>query len=211
MIKFEKEVLVFMNEFYEEPRHLNMKKVIIIVVIFVAIIISIIVLIAKKISTPKEEMAQEVKETSTIFYSNDNSFRIELSNNLNLKSYSSDLNYLLELRSENNLNILIEKENAIKNKELSEIIEADKIAFLNNFESSSNVSDLKELSVNEHLAYTYSFHYLDKALNKAFYLQVVWLQIDDVYYIFDIEFPLEDLSFNTNITSSVLSTFQIVQ
>ncbi len=198
-----------MNEFYDEPRHLNMKKVIIIGVIFVVMIISIIVLIAKKISTPQKNNSQEIKESSTIFYSKDNSIHVELSNNLNLKSYSSELDYLLELRSEDNLNLFITKENAMKNKDLSEIIEADKIAFLSNFESSSNVSDLKELSVNEHLAYTYSFHYLDKNLNKAFYLQVVWLQIDDVYYIFDIEFPLEDLSFYTNLTSSVLSSFQI--
>ncbi len=198
-----------MNEFYDEPRHLNMKKVIIIGVIFVVMIISIIVLIAKKISTPPKNNSQEIKESSTIFYSKDNSIHVELSNNLNLKSYSSELDYLLELRSEDNLNLFITKENAMKNKDLSEIIEADKIAFLSNFESSSNVSDLKELSVNEHLAYTYSFHYLDKNLNKAFYLQVVWLQIDDVYYIFDIEFPLEDLSFYTNLTSSVLSSFQI--
>ena len=198
-----------MNEFYDEPRHLNMKKVIIIGVIFVVMIISIIVLIAKKISTPPKNNSQEIKESSTIFYSKDNSIHVELSNNLNLKSYSSELDYLLELRSEDNLNLFITKENAMKNKDLSEIIEADKIAFLSNFESSSNVSDLKELSVNEHLAYTYSFHYLDKNLNKAFYLQVVWLQIDDVYYIFDIEFPLEDLSFYTNLTSSVLSCFQI--
>lgn len=198
-----------MYEFYEEPRHLNMKKVIIISVIFVIILVSLIVIIAKKISSPPNETNHEIKKTSTVFYSHDNSICVELSNNLNLKSYNSDLDYLLELRSENNLNIFIAKENAIQNKELSEIINADKIAFLSNFESYSNVSDLKELSVNNNLSYTYSFHYLDKLLNKAFYLQVVWLQIKDVYYIFDIEFPLDDLSFNTNIVSSVLSTFQV--
>lgn len=201
-----------MYEFYEEPRHLNMKKVIIISVIFVIIILSIILLIARKISSPKNKddaQNQVAQETSTIFYSNDNSISVELSNNLNLKSYDSNLNYLLELRSDNNLNLFIAKENQIPNKELAEIIEADKIAFLTNFESYSNLSDLKELSVNNNLAYTYSFHYLDKTLNTVFYLQVVWLQIDDHYYIFDIEFPLEDLSFNTNFASSVLSTFKI--
>lgn len=202
--------MIFMNEFYEEPRHLNMKKVILISAIFVVILISVVVLIAKKISTPKEEADHhEIKESSTVFHSKDNSVSVELSNNLNLKSYSSELNYLLELRSENNLNIFIAKENAIQNKELLDIIKADKIAFLSNFESYSNVSDLKELSVNNHLAYMYSFHYLDKTLNKAYYLQVVWLQIEDAYYIFDIEFPLEDLAFNTNIASSVLSSFQV--
>ena len=198
-----------MYEFNEEPRHLNMKKVVIISAILIIFLISLVVLIAKKISTPTPTKNHEVKETTTVFYSKDNSIFVELSNNLNLKSYSSELNYLLELRSENQLNIFIAKENAIQNKELVEVTEADKIAFLGNFENSSNVSELKQLSVNDNLAYTYSFHYLDKILDKAFYLQVVWLQIGDSYYIFDIEFPLEDLSFNTNITSSVLSSFSL--
>lgn len=200
-----------MYDFYEKTRHLNMKKVIILVVIVVVVLISLILWIAKKISTPPDDNNHEIKKSSTIFHSNDNSVSVELPNHLNLKSYDSGLNYLLELRSDDNLNIFIAKDPVIPNKELSEITEADKIAFLNNFESQSNLSDSKELSVNNHPAYTYSFHYLDKSLNKAFYLQVVWLQINDFYYIFDIEFPLEDLSFYTNTASSLLSTFQVTK
>lgn len=198
-----------MYEFYEEPRHLNLKKVVIISVVLIVILLLIIFLIAKKISTPKndtEPQTQTTQTTTTTFSSNDNTVRVELSNNLNLTKYES--NYLLELRSENNLGIFISKKDAISNRELLDIVNADKVAFLQNFEKSSNISDIKELSVNNNLAYTYSFHYLDTKLNKAFYLQIAWLQIDNQYYVFDIEFPLDDLSFYTNLVTSVLASFQ---
>lgn len=197
-----------MNEFYEQTRQLNMKKVICIAVILIILIILIIILIINKSLNKKTSSNEQINEKSTIFYSNDNSISIELSNNLNLKNYNSNLGYLLELRSDNNLNIFISKENAIENKSLLEIVNADKTSFLSTFESSSNLSDIKELSVNNNPAFTYSFHYLDKVLSKAFYIQIAWLQIDNIYYIFDIEFPLNDLSFNTNIASNVLSSFK---
>lgn len=197
-----------MYDFYEEPRKLNIKKVVLISAIFVIILICLIILIVKKVSNSENENTT-INETSTTFYSSDNSVSVELSNNLNLKSYDSNLDYLLELRSENNLNIFIEKKDILPNKTLAEVIEADKIAFLDSFDSCSNLSETKELSVNNNLAYTYSFHYLDNKLNSAFYLQVVWLQVKNSYYIFDIEFPLDDLSFNTNIAASVLSSFKI--
>ena len=200
-----------MYDFYQEPRHLNKKKVAIVSAILVLILLVIIFLVARKISVPakKEPEKQETNSTTTVFESLDHSISVELSNALNLKNCESDLGYLMELRSENNLNIFITKENTIPNQSLSEILEADKTTFLSNFESYSNLSETKELSVNGNLAYTYSFHYLDKPRNKAFYLQVTWLQINDTLYIFDIEFPLEDLSFNTNITSSILSSFKV--
>ncbi len=199
-----------MQEFYKEPRVLNIKKVVIISVILVVILLLLILFIAQKISKPKESSKSEPKSTSTstVYKSSDESISIELPNTFNLKSYDSGLEYLLELRSENNLNIFISKENTLQNQTLDSIIQADKLAFLENFESYSNVSEPKELSINHYPAYTYSFHYLDKTLNTAFYLQVTWLQIDDILYTFDIEFPLDDLSFNTNISSAVLSSFK---
>lgn len=198
-----------MYEFYEEPRHLNLKKVVIIGIILALIVLAIIFLIARKISTPKENTNSKSSATTTVFKSADNSVTLELPSSYNLKPYESNLGYLIELHSENNLGIFISKENVLENKTLAEIIEADKLAFLSNFDSYSNLSDTKELLVGDNSTYTYSFHYLDKTLNQAFYLQVIWLQIDNTFYIFDIEFPLDDLSFNTNLASSVLSSFKL--
>lgn len=197
-----------MYEYYEKNRHLNIKKVIIISTILILILLLIILFIARKISSPKNFDTETIIENNnTIYYSKDNFVSVELSNNFNLKKYESD--YLLELRSENNLDIFISQQELMQNKELPDIVNADKIAYQQNFDSCSNISDVKELSINDNQAYTYSFHYLDSQLNKAFYLQIVWMQINDKYYIFDIEFPLDDLAFNTNLVSAVLASFKV--
>ena len=199
-----------MYDIYEEPRHLNIKKVVIIAVLFILIIVGIIFLIVHKTSdsnTNNENTSVSQNESTTVFSSDDNKISIELSNNFHLKKYDSD--YLLELRSEDNLDIFIQNEEIVSNKDLIEVVEADKNTFLANFDSYSNLSDSKELSVNNNLAYTYSFHYLDKTLNKAFYLQVIWLQTNENYYVFDIEFPLDDLDFYTNLVSSALASFKV--
>lgn len=199
-----------MYDFYRDFRRLNIKKVIVISIIFIVFILGVIIFIAKKISTPQDNLStNEITETSTVFYSYDDSISIELSNNLNLKNYNSNLGYILELRSDDNLDIFVSKKDIIANKTLAEVVNADKSAFLSNFKTQSNLSEVKELSVNNNLAYTYSFHYLDETINTAFYLQVIWLQIDNNYYIFDIEFPLDNLSFYTNISTSILSSFKI--
>ena len=125
-----------MYDFYQEPRHLNKKKVAIVSAILVLILVLIIFLIARKISAPsKEPEKQESNPTTAVFESPDHSICVELSNALNLKNCESDLGYVMELRSENNLNIFISKESAIQNQALSEILEADKNTFLSNFEA----------------------------------------------------------------------------
>lgn len=198
-----------MYEFYEEPRRLNKKKVIIFSVICVAILLGIILLIARKISTPKNNPENPVvqENNTVIFSSKDNSVSVELSKNLDLTKYDSD--YLLDLRSKDDLNIFIAKKDKVANRELMDIVKADHVAFLQNFEGYSNPSDIKELSVNNNLAYTYSFHYLDTNLSEAFYLQVVWLEVNESYYVFDIEFPLNELNFYTNLVTSLLASFQV--
>ncbi len=198
-----------MYEFYEEPRHLNKKKVIIFSILLIVILLIIIFMIAKKISSPKNNPEPPVvqENNSVIFSSNDNSISVELSKNLNLIKYDS--NYLLDLRSNDNLDIFIDRQEKIANRELLDVVKADNVAFLQNFEGYSNPSDIKELSVNNNLAYTYSFHYLDTNLSKAFYLQIIWLEINENYYIFDIEFPLDELNFYTNLVTSVLASFQV--
>lgn len=200
-----------MYEFYEEPRRLNKKKIIIVSsIITIILLIIIIVLIFKHFSKPKvtNENIEEISETETIYYSNDKSVSLKLPTSFALDTYKSNSNYLLELRSKNDLNIFISKKDILENKPLSDVVEADKVAFLEDFDTCSNLSDTKELYVDNNISYTYSFHYLDKTLRKAFYLQVVWLQIENTYYVFDIDFPLDDLSFNTNVVSNVLSNFK---
>ena len=201
------------NKFYWEPQLLNMKKVLVIILIVIILITCISVNIIKKNNTTESEQQSisntKVQNKSSIFYSDDKSISIELLNSYKLKKYDSD--YLLELRSDDNLNIFVDKNPAIENKNLSDLMEKDKTAFLSTFEASSNISEIKQISINDNPIYTYSFHYLDNNLNTTFYLQVMWLQINDTYYTFDVEFPLDSLSFFTNVPTSVLYSFSVNQ
>lgn len=209
-----------MDYFYIDmgPKRLNKKKIIIVSAIIVAILLIILTIIIKK---PKKDSTQAqktntapenttvIQDTSVVYYSNDKSISVKLPSNLNLeKANTEGLNYLLELRSDENLDIFISKKDIFSDKNFSTIVSLDQKSYLETFSNTSNLSELKELNVNGYQSYTYSFHYLDTSLSQAFYLQVIWIQVDNAYYIFDIEFPLDELSFYTNISTKVLSSFR---
>ena len=197
------------NKFYWEPEHLNMKKVIVFLVIIILFICLVAFGIEKNHKTPENQpIAQENNiNQSTIFYSDDKSISIELLNSYKLKKYESD--YLLELRSHDDLNIFITKNSAIENKNLVDLIEKEKNNYISTFENTLNISESKNIIINGNNVYTYSFHYLDQNLNTTFYLQVMWLQIGNDYYTFDVEFPLDKLSFFTNLSTSILYSFSV--
>lgn len=197
------------DRFYWEPEFLNIKKVIVIILIVVILVVGIIIKISVKNTSdePQTTSDKSTQNKTSIFSSDDKSISIELLNSYKLEEYDSD--YLLELRSSDNLNIFVDRNQAIENRNLSDLMNKEKENFISTFENSSNVSEVKEISINNNQVYTYSFHYLDKKINTTFYLQVMWIQIDDKYYIFDVEFPLDDLSFYSNVPTSILYSFSI--
>lgn len=197
-----------MKNFLNNLEVINYKKIIIAIIILLFFILLFILLNSKKEIDQTENLYSVPTKTSTVFFSKDKTASVELANSLKLTQLDSESGYILELKSNNNLNIYVSKEETLSNKTLSEIVNADKEIYLQNFSNTSNISDLKELLVGENPAYIYSLHYLDNSINQAFYLQVIWLQIDNYYYVFDIEFPLDDLSIYTNIATDVLSTFE---
>ena len=194
----------------ELKKYLNIKKIII-ATIFIIILLIILTTVISKHKKVQEELKIEEQNPNTVFYDIDKNISIELSKGYGLSQYESEQNYLIELRSKDNLDIFISSENNIENKSLDTIVKADRLAYTQKFSSFSNLSDIKELSVNNNLAYTYSFHYLDSNLNQAYYIQIVWLQVNDIYYIFDIEFPLDDLAIYTNIITDTLANFKVTQ
>lgn len=146
---------------------------------------------------------------NSIFYGNNKSISLELSKDYGFKQYKPSNNYLLELRNENNLNIFITEENFIENKTLFEVVSADIKAYIENFNQYSNLSNLTEFDRGGKPAYTYSFHYLDKNTNVAYYLQSMWIEYNNKYYIIDIEFPLDSLSENSKIINDILNSLII--
>ncbi len=203
-----------MNDlFFNWHKRLNIKKVVITILIVLITILLVFFLTETKSEESKKENSVQSPIynptlNTTIFFDKNNTISLELSNDYLLKQYTPNNSYLLELRSEKNLNIFISQKELFTEKKLEDVVSADKLAFMSSFSTISNTSELKQVTINDRIAYTYSFHYLDENLNTTFYLQVAWLEIDDNYYIFDIEFPLNDLNQYTNIITDVLSNFK---
>lgn len=197
---------------------LNIKKVVIAVLIGILLIVSIIVFAISRIGAKKikEESNNEAVNTvvqednKSIFTDIEGTVSIELDKKYNLvQSHNSE--YLIKVSSDEDVDIYISKLEGFESRELSSIARADKLAYLESYNRYSNSSDLKELNVNGNQAFTYSFHYLDENLKKAFYIQVVLLKVQDRIYVFDIDFPLDDLNFYTNLLSDTLAEFKVLK
>lgn len=205
-----------MNGLYEE---LNIKKVVIAILILLLLIVSIIVFAISKVGTQSsssnDNKVSNVKNpssqsTTAIFEDSESRVSIELPKKYNLtQSFNSE--YLIKLTSEENVDVYVSKIERIDGRNLETIARADKTSYLESYNAYSNLSDLKELDVQGNRAFTYSFHYLDENMNKAFYIQVTLLEVGEEIYFFDVDFPLEDLVLYTNLVSDTLSNFKIVK
>lgn len=198
---------------------LNIKKVIIAVLIGILLIVSIVVFVISRVGANKNNnkenldnnnIVKKEPESNTIIFTDiDNTISIELDKKYNLvQSHNSE--YLIKVSSDDNLDIYISKLEGFNEKELYSVARADRLSYLESYNSYSNLSDLKELSVNGNQAFTYSFHYLDENLKKAFYIQVVLLKTNDTIYVFDIDFPLDNLNFYTNLLTETLAEFKVL-
>lgn len=192
-------------------RKLNIKKVAMVVAILLLFIVSITVFIISRKMEKREEpnnsvSVQNTESKTAIFYDLENTISVEVPKKYELKQ-SHNSEYLIKLSSDYNMDVYISKIEKLEGRPLSSVARADKLAYLESYNTYSNLSDLKELNVNGNSAYTYSFHYLDENLRKAFLIQVVLLELEDAIYIFDIDFPLDDLTIYTNLTTEVLEKF----
>lgn len=197
-----------MNEIFEFRKELNKKKIIIVVLL----ILIITGLILWKIFSPSEKsFSLKIKEeiTESKFYSKNKTFSLTLSNSYNFIQFKPDQNHILELRNEKNLNIFVAEENLLQNSTLAELVNADLKSYVAQFEKSSDISNVSEFDRGGKPAYTYSLHYLDKNTKTAYYLQTIWIEYNDKYYIIDIEFPLNSLNKNSKIINDVLNSIVI--
>lgn len=200
---------------------LNIKKVIIAILIGILLVVSIVVFTISQIGAHKNEStdnsnnnyktpSKEVESTISVFTDTEETVSIELDKKYNLVQ-SQNSEYLIKVSSNENVDIYISKLDGLEGKELYSVARADKLAYLESYNSYSNLSDLRELNVNGNQAFTYSFHYLDENLKKAFYIQVVLLKVGDRIYVFDFDFPLDDLNFYTNLLTETLAEFKVLK
>lgn len=197
-----------MNEIFEFRKELNIKKILIVLLI----ILIITGLILWKVFSPSEESPSvkiEDETTESKFYSKNKDFSLTLSNSYNFIQFDPAQNHILELRNENNLNIFVAEENLLQNLTLAELATADLKSYVAQFEKSSDISNVSEFDRGGKPAYTYSLHYLDSNTKTAYYLQTIWIEYNDKYYIIDIEFPLNSLNENSKIINDVLNSIVI--
>ena len=185
----------------------NKKKIIIISSIIITVILLIIGI--KIFTNSKKPTTGKNEGNFKIFYSSDNTAKVSIPKNYNLRQYSTYTNYILELRNEDGLNVFVSKLDNIENNSLEKIAKSDKNTYIKEFSAISNLSDLKEISINGNTAETYSFHYLDSNQRIAFYLQIVFMQIENDIYVFDFDFPLDNLNSYSNFITEFLSNFSI--
>lgn len=189
-------------------KQLNIKKVAFVVVVVLFILIVIIEIITSFFNKHNEKVKEDSNPNSS-FTDIENTITLTLSKNYNLSMYTPKQNYLLELRSPSNLNIFVSQKDLIENHTLLDIVSVDQKSYLGEFAQYSNLSDITDFAVKDKTAYTYSFHYLDSNTKTPFYLQVIWLETSNCYYIFDIEFPLDDLNNYTKIINETLDSFSL--
>lgn len=197
-----------MHEIFSFRKELNIKKIAILAIIIVLIIG---IVIWKLFPPVKKTIEEKVEDSNPIasFSSQNGNINLDLSKEYNFTQYYPINNYLLELRNEDNLNIFIAEGGKIQNQVFSEVVSADQTAYIANFNKYSNLSSVSEFNLSGSLAYTYSFHYLDTKTKIAYYLQTIWIEKNDKYYIIDIEFPLDSLNENSKIINDVLNSLTI--
>lgn len=197
-----------MHEIFSFRKELNIKKIIIISIISV-IVLGLLIWILLPPAKETIEKIEEKDNPNAVFCSQDKTITLELPKTYNFTQYIPTNNYIFELRNTDNLNIFISEVSKIQNKELADVISADQSSYISQFNKYSNLSNVSEFDLGGLKAYSYSFHYLDSKTKIAYYLQTIWLQKNDNYYILDIEFPLDSLSENSKIINDVLNSIII--
>ncbi|MCR5186311.1 MAG: hypothetical protein K6D97_04255 [Clostridia bacterium] len=206
-------------EIFRFRRELNIKKILffaIITIITLVIIICIVHNIMQFVN-----MTQTGKTTpSKIYYDKDKSVSIVLDKDLNkkykFKQYNSINDYLIELRSENNIGVFISRKEKLEDKDFAQVVQADCQEYVNQFTNYTNASLPQEFQTNiSPNAYTYSLQYLEKQTKTPYYLQVTWIEMDDYYYIIDTEMPYSILQETpeeaSNVLTDILSNINIIK
>lgn len=180
-------------ETFKFRRELNIKKILLIAVLIILIAIVLFFIVKHIIRIANTNQTGKTLSAKT-YYDKDKSVSLLLDKELNkkykFKQYNSINDYILEVRSENNIGIFISKKDLIEDKDFKQVVEADCRGYVEQFSNYTNSSEPQEFQTNlSPNAYTYSLQYLEKSSNTPYYLQVTWIELDDCYYIIDLEMP----------------------
>lgn len=199
-----------MNELFHFRKQLNIARVATVALSSLLIfILALIFFIPRNNETKIGEKEKTNENPFLAFQDNKKQITLTLDKSYGFSQFDSSQGYILELRSEDNLNVFIEKKNLLPDKLLYNIVNKDKDIYLSKFSKSSNISDISDIKLPDgSTGYTYCFHYLDENLKTAFYLQIIWIQRDNGYYIVSIDFPLDKLNSYSRIINDITNNLK---
>lgn len=198
-----------MNEPYHFHSQLNILKIAIVAVCVVfLVVISVVLFIPKKEKTQNVITPPKVENEFIDFEDKNKDIILTFNKTYGLKQFDLNQRYILELRSDKNLNILVEKKDLISDKNLYDIAKKDKENYIKNFNNTVEISELKELHFNSAIGYTYSFEYTSTTYPSNLCMHVIWCQGQNCYYITNVIYPKEKQNENSNILTEIVNTFK---
>jgi len=184
------------------------KKWIFIILFIIFFVLIVLAEVTRSVKTEIKTNIVEKKDPFQTYESADGSFSLTLKTDYNLEKIEND-KYILDLVSDKNLNIFIDKQPLVEGKSLEEVINVDKRDYPGQFNGFTNVSETSGIKVKNDLpAFTYSFEYFDANISQGFMVQIVWVQTNTGYYIFNMDFPKETLDESLVIINDILSVFE---
>jgi len=176
------------------------KKVGIISGIAIVVIILLVILIIN-LNNPSSPLLN--LSSNSTFVDKTNTISITLPKKYNLNTENISANHILELSSGDNLFIAVSVEGAYLGNSTIDAIKRDKDSFLQNYSNTSNVSDVKEETVNGLKTYTYSFNYRNEL--KDYTLETIWVEGDRGLFIIDLSYLTEKAELYTELHSDILN------
>ena len=196
-----------MDKLYFFKPKLNKIKIIIILLI-IAIILGIATFVFLNFynNNPNSNTLVNKKNSN---YLVDNNFTISVDSSYNLKDFSPKNNFLLELHSENNFNVYISKLENPDNYSLYMISKADLSSYPSNFQNVTELSELKNVTLNGFDSYSYSFKYLDSTNSVNYYMNIFLVQIRNSIYVFNFDFPVSNLNSFNSMVSNIVNSISV--
>ena len=185
----------------------KINKKILFFILFIIVVGVIIFFIVRNVLQMAQIAKTGVVTPSKTFYSIDKDLNITLDKSFAFKQYNSINDYILELRNPDNYGIFISKKDIIPDKEFEEVVSTDKRVYIEKFEMTSNVSNVRSFSTKlSNNAYTYSFQYLEKQSKTPYHIQVSWIEKENFYYVIDIELPYSKFIENSDFVLNTLNS-----
>lgn len=192
--------------YFLEPK-LNKIKIIITLLI-IALLLGIITFVLFKFYNNNQNSNILTSQENSTFLI-DNNFTITIDPSYKLKEFSPMPNFLLELHSENNFNIYINKLENPDNYSLYMISKADLSSYPSNFQNVTELSELKNSTLNGFDSYNYDFKYLDPTSSITYFMNIFFTQIRNSIYVFNFDFPVSNYEQYKNQINSIVSTISI--